>query len=154
MQLLNSNNYLSSVTGAQTGSTSSFTFDGFGRVRTTTEAIAEAGVLTEAAVELSAIVEELGITDATIGIRGSSVTGFSFKTGLAFKIESDLDFFIESNQLLRGLVTNSKGMVYSSILEDAFPEIATWSTRWSAILQRDVNVAGWLLGRVPFGLFF
>ncbi len=51
-----------------------------------------------AAQELQDALKAGGITDARIGVRGSSVTGQSVTKGTAFSPKSDIDFFIESAQ--------------------------------------------------------
>ena len=107
----------------------------------------------QACNELCSILGNAGIFDATIGVRGSSVTGYSFRTGAPFGPSSDIDFFVESNQLTRGLSTskNIPGFVYPNNIYNAFPSIAQWASDWSAILGRDVSVGGFQLGTVPSG---
>lgn len=95
----------------------------------------------QACAELCSALTDSGISDFTIGVRGSSITGVSFDTGLPFSAASDIDFFVVSPQFA-DFEVNSYGMVYSGILEDAFPAIAEWSEVWTEILGREVSVAG------------
>ena len=57
----------------------------------------------QASAELRSALGSHGVTDATIGVRGSLVTGTSFKTGQPFGPASDIDFFVESAQMTQGL---------------------------------------------------
>src|SRR5262249_33445318 len=94
-----------------------------------------------------------GITDATIGVRGSSVTGVSFSTGLPFGPASDIDFFVESRQLTQGLRTSQKipGFVNPNLIHSTCDPIAEWSQIWSENLGRKVSVGGFQPGTVPVG---
>lgn len=67
-----------------------------------------------AAQELQDALIQSGITDVTVGVHGSSVTGSSFRTGAPFGDNSDIDFFVESSQLTDGYTTsnNIPGFVY------------------------------------------
>jgi RHS repeat-associated protein len=109
----------------------------------------------QASEELSAALSQSGITDATIGVRGSSVTGFSYRTGLSFDAvkRSDIDFFVESRQLTQGLDTslNIPGFVHPKLIRQNFLPIAEWSQRWSGILGRKVSVGGFQGGTAPTG---
>jgi hypothetical protein len=96
---------------------------------------------------------ESGITDALVGVRGSSVTGTAFGTGAPFSAASDIDFFVQSQQLVsQGLRTSSNipGMVFPSAIENAFPSVTNWASKWSGILGRPVSVAGFPPG-APLG---
>jgi hypothetical protein len=62
----------------------------------------------QANAELTQALEARGVTDATIGVRGGSVTGASFRTGEPFGPVSDIDFYAESEQLTNGLKNISK----------------------------------------------
>jgi hypothetical protein len=109
--------------------------------------------------ELRSILRDAGITDAQIGVRGSSVTGVSYRTGDPFRqttdpgppvvYASDIDFFVESNQLTNGLETSRKGFVYPGDLQKAYSGIAGWAETWTANLGRKVSVGGWQTGRLP-----
>lgn len=96
----------------------------------------------QACSELCSVLSEAGISDATVGVRGSSVTGSNFETGAPFGESSDIDFFVVSGELTDGLRTNSYGMVGPWAVEANYPGIAAWSDNWSGILGRDVSVAG------------
>jgi RHS repeat-associated protein len=108
----------------------------------------------QATQELSQALTESGINDASIGVRGSSVTGASSK-GVPFDSirKSDIDFFVESKQLTQGLKTqpNIPGMVHEDKISKAFAPIANWSQRWTLILGRKVGVAGFQPGMGPAG---
>ncbi len=111
--------------------------------------------------ELRSILQEAGITDARIGVRGSSVTGVNSRTGAPFremsdpgppfKPPSDIDFFVESDQLTEGFHTsrNIPGFVYPDDLNAAYPNIRRWTTYWSTNLGREVSVGGFQRGTVP-----
>jgi RHS repeat-associated protein len=110
--------------------------------------------------EFQAVVSDLhsalaqhGVTDATVGVRGSSVTGVGYKSGRAFGPHSDIDFFVESSKLVQGLETSKKvpGMVKAEVLSEKFPAIGDWAKRWSATLGREVSAAGFADGAVPPG---
>lgn len=102
--------------------------------------------------ELRSVLGELGITDATIGVRGSAVAGRS-SSGVPFGPASDIDFFIESRVLTQGLSEskNIAGFVHPDKIHSAFEGIAAWSQRWSTILGRPVSVGGFRPGTVPSG---
>ena len=94
-----------------------------------------------------------GITDGSIGVRGSSVTGVSYRTGKPFGPASDIDFFVESGQLTAGLKTsqNIPGFVHPKAINANFDPIAEWSQTWSGNLERKVSVGGFQPGTVPAG---
>ncbi|HTA93505.1 MAG TPA: hypothetical protein VK745_28195, partial [Polyangiaceae bacterium] len=103
--------------------------------------------------ELAAALESSGVTDASIGVRGSSVTGTSF-TGEPFGPKSDIDFFAESEQLTAGLRTSTSipGFVHPDRVSKAFPEVADWADRWTNELGRPVSLGGFVPGTVPDSL--
>lgn len=102
----------------------------------------------QACSELCSALRESGVTDFSIGVRGSSITGRSFETGASFSASSDIDFFVSSSQM-RAFPINSYGLVYPSTLESAFPAIGEWSSAWSNALGRPVSVGGF--GGLPEG---
>jgi len=112
---------------------------------------ASAEQFAQANAELRAALEASGVTDATIGVRGSAVTGKSFRTGAPFGPASDIDFYVESEQLTSSLQTSSRipGFVHPDRVAAAFPELAAWAKNWSGILGRDVSVGGFVPGKVP-----
>jgi RHS repeat-associated protein len=101
---------------------------------------------TQAMNELTTALARAGITDAQVGVRGSSVTGIG-KNG-AFSAKSDIDFFVISDQLTQGLKTqpNIPGFVHPDRVGKAVPSIANWSTNWSETLGRSVSVGGFKSG--------
>jgi len=107
----------------------------------------------QAVSELNNALAKSGITDGNVGVRGSSVSGVSFKTGLPFGASSDIDFFVESDQLTSGLDTsrNIPGFVSAKTINQNFSAIAQWSKNWTAILGRKVSVGGFQAGTVPAG---
>jgi RHS repeat-associated protein len=107
----------------------------------------------QATTELQMALEKNGITDGTIGVRGSSVTGTSFSTGQPFGVASDIDFFVESGQLTQGLRTsqNIAGFVNPGVINANFDAISEWSQIWSQNLGRRVSVGGFQPGTVPAG---
>jgi len=107
----------------------------------------------QATAELEDALAKSGIEDGSIGVRGSSVTGQSFRTGQQFGPKSDIDFFVESQQLTQGLKTqpNIPGFVHPDRIQAAFDPIAAWAEKWSQILGRKVSVGGFQPGTVPPG---
>ncbi|MFO1114438.1 MAG: hypothetical protein U1E28_02040 [Beijerinckiaceae bacterium] len=82
------------------------------------------------------------------------MTGFNSLTGAPFGPSSDIDFFAESNQLAKSLVSTSKnipGLVYPSAISKAHPGVADWASKWSAVLGCEVSVAGFPTGGIPTG---
>jgi hypothetical protein len=106
----------------------------------------------QACAELCSTLTDAGITDARIGVRGSSVTGRGFR-GTPFGPSSDIDFFAESDELTNGLRTsqNIPGFVHPDRISSAFPAVERWAGKWSGILGRDVNVGGFRAGTIPRG---
>jgi RHS repeat-associated protein len=108
----------------------------------------------EAAMELRAALQSIGVQDARIGVRGSSVTNVSSKGG-TFRWDgadpSDIDFFIESQSLTDGFRTSETipGFVHPDKLLDRHAALRDWSTRWSDILGRDVTPGAFQPGTVP-----
>jgi hypothetical protein len=47
------------------------------------------------------------VLPTALSLRGSSVTGVSFRTGAPFSPASDIDFYVESQQLTSGLRTSA-----------------------------------------------
>lgn len=101
---------------------------------------ADAAQFQQACAELCSALSESGISDFTIGVRGSSITGTSF-SGAPFSAASDIDFFVASPQMT-AFPINSYGLVYPSTLNAAYPALAEWSSTWSGILGRGVSVGG------------
>nr|WP_039935269.1 TIGR04388 family protein [Leptospira inadai] len=101
--------------------------------------------------ELNGIMKSKGITDYRIGVSGSSVTGESFKSGKPFGPHSDIDVFIESNTLTKGIGTskNIPGFVHPNNLQELHPELNAWSNKWQSILGREVSVGGFQTGKLP-----
>lgn len=106
---------------------------------------------TAAAQDLLDVLTQSGITDATIGVRGSSVTGFSLTKGTVFGPQSDIDFFIESRQLTDGYTTskNIPGFVHPNKILTDYPLLRDWSTNWTSTLGRDVTPGVFLPGKLP-----
>jgi hypothetical protein len=114
---------------------------------------ASADQFSQSVQELNAALAKSGVTDASIGVRGSSVTGVSFGTGQPFSAASDIDFFAESGQLTQGLRTsqNIPGFVNPNLINSTYDPIAEWSQIWSENLGRRVSVGGFQPGTVPAG---
>jgi YD repeat-containing protein len=106
---------------------------------------------TAAAQDLQNALTQSGITDATIGVRGSSVTGYSLTKGTQFGPQSDIDFFIESGQLTDGYSTsrNIPGFVHPNKILPDYPLLQDWSTNWTNILGRDVTPGAFVPGTLP-----
>ena len=104
-----------------------------------------------AAQHLQGALEQSGITDATIGVRGSSVTGYSITKGTQFGPQSDIDFFIESQQLTEGYTTskNIPGFVHPNKILPDYPLLQDWATTWTNNLGRDVTPGAFTPGMLP-----
>jgi hypothetical protein len=105
----------------------------------------------QAIQELQGALNASGITDATIGVRGSSVTGSSYRTGAPFRPTSDIDAFIESAQLTEGLSTskNIPGFVHPNSIMKNYPLLDQWATDWTKILGRDITPGAFTPGNIP-----
>ncbi|EPG75209.1 intein N-terminal splicing domain protein [Leptospira fainei serovar Hurstbridge str. BUT 6] len=105
----------------------------------------------QAMSELDGIMKNKGISDYRMGVSGSSVTGESFKSGRTFGPHSDIDVFVESNSLTKGIGTskNIPGFVHPKNLQELHPELKTWSNKWQSILGREVSVGGFQTGKLP-----
>ncbi len=106
----------------------------------------------DAVNELNTALAESGITDAKIGVRGSSVTGTRFRTGEPFGPKSDIDFYVESDQLTKGFNNTSRnipGFVHPEKINNKFNAIKAWSEKWTENLGRKVTAGGFKSGTVP-----
>jgi RHS repeat-associated protein len=106
----------------------------------------------QARAELAEAVSESGFLDASVGVRGSSITGLS-RSGLPFGAGSDIDFFFESRQLplvLRAS-TNIGSFFHPRIIGAIYPAIGSWGQRWSGILGRKVSAGAFWSGMIPVG---
>lgn len=106
---------------------------------------------TTAAQQLQDALVRSGVTDATVGVRGSSVTGVSPRKGTLFGPQSDIDFFIESRQLTDGYRTskNIPGFVHPGKILPDYPLLQDWSTTWTKTLGRDVTPGAFVPGTLP-----
>jgi hypothetical protein len=106
---------------------------------------------TTAAQQLQDALVRSGVTDATVGVRGSSVTGVSLTKGTPFGPQSDIDFFIESRQLTEGYKTskNIPGFVHPGKILPDYPLLQDWSTTWTNTLGRDVTPGAFVPGTLP-----
>ena len=106
---------------------------------------------TQAIRELQGALNASGISDATIGVRGSSVTGASYRTGAPFRSASDIDVFIESGQLTNGLSTskNIPGFVHPDSIMKNYPLLDQWAADWTKILGRDITPGAFTPGNIP-----
>ncbi|MFT3898567.1 MAG: hypothetical protein QM719_12910 [Thermomonas sp.] len=104
-----------------------------------------------AADELQNALRASGIDDAVIGVRGSSVTGQSWRTGNPFSEKSDIDFFVESSQLTDGYLTspNIPGFVNPKPILRDYPLLRDWSNKWQIDLGRKITPGGFVPGTVP-----
>ena len=106
-----------------------------------------------AAKQLQDAMRANGITDATVGVRGSSVSGFggnprSPTFGKPFGPTSDIDLFVQSAQAV-GQFKNQPNFIHPDKVIDAFPNLESWSQTWSDILGRPVSPAIWKPGALP-----
>ncbi|MDO3559512.1 hypothetical protein [Ralstonia pseudosolanacearum] len=92
-----------------------------------------------------------GSKDATIGVRGSSVTGRSLTKGTPFGPQSDIDFFVESRQLTDGYSTskNIPGFVHPNKILPDYPLLQDWAESWTKTLGRDVTPGAFVPGTLP-----
>ncbi|VVG72517.1 hypothetical protein PAP18089_03513 [Pandoraea apista] len=104
-----------------------------------------------ASQDLQKVLTQSGITDATIGVRGSSVTGYSLTKGTQFGPQSDIDFFIESGQLTDGYSTsrNIPGFVHPNKILPDYPLLQDWSTNWTNTFGRDATPGAFVPGTLP-----
>jgi hypothetical protein len=104
-----------------------------------------------AAQELHDVLKASGINDATIGVRGSSVTGYSLTKGTKFGPQSDIDFFVESAQLTDGYKAskNIPGFVHPNKILPDYPLLQDWATKWTNTLGRDVTPGAFVPGTLP-----
>jgi hypothetical protein len=104
-----------------------------------------------AAQELRDALKASGINDATVGVRGSSVTGYSLTKGTQFGSQSDIDFFVESGQLTDGykVSKNIPGFVHPNKILPDYPLLQEWATKWTNILGRDVTPGAFVPGMLP-----
>jgi hypothetical protein len=86
-----------------------------------------------------------------VGARGSSVTGVSLTKGTQFGPQSDIDFYIESQQLTDGYTTskNIPGFVHPGKILPDYPLLQDWSTTWTNMLGRDVTPGAFVPGTLP-----
>jgi hypothetical protein len=105
----------------------------------------------QAAKELKEALAASGVDDATIGVRGSAVTGGSLRKGTTFGPQSDVDFFVESEKLTKGLRTSRDipGFVHPDKVMRKNPALAEWAEKWSSALGRPVSPGGFKPGTVP-----
>ncbi|WP_207306760.1 hypothetical protein [Xanthomonas oryzae] len=106
-----------------------------------------------AAQELMDVMVENGINDATVGVRGSSVTGVSSNPrsenfGKPFGPSSDIDMFIESAEVTSAF-KKQPNFVHPDRMIDAYPSLDAWSLKWSNILGRPISPAAWKPGALP-----
>lgn len=101
--------------------------------------------------ELQSALRDSGIDDAVIGVRGSSVTGSSAYKGTTFGPQSDIDFYVESEQLTGDYTTskNIPGFVHPNKILPDYPALQAWSEKWSSTLGREVTPGGFVPGTVP-----
>ncbi|NKJ21391.1 putative Ig domain-containing protein [Dyella sp. SG609] len=106
-----------------------------------------------ASQELIDAMAENGFNDATVGVRGSSVTGFGSNPrsptfGQPFGPSSDIDLFVESSDVVSAF-KNQPNFIHPDRMIDAYPNLDAWSQKWSEILGRPVSPAAWKPGALP-----
>lgn len=102
----------------------------------------------QAGDELRIALNEAGISYNSIGVQGSSVTGFSSKGG-PFRFEaqnglnvSDIDAYIDLTfDIGLGTSKNIPGMVHPAKMMKNYPSLQVWSDTWSQTLGRPVTPA-------------
>lgn len=105
----------------------------------------------EAAQELQSALKASGINDAVVGVRGSSVTGYSLTKGTQFSLTSDIDFFVESTQLTNAYNAskNIPGFVHPGKILPDYPALQNWANQWTKTLGRDVTPGAFKPGTLP-----
>ena len=105
----------------------------------------------QAADELQQALKASGIDDATVGVRGSSVTGESLTKGTKFGPQSDIDFFVESAKLTEGYKpsNNIPGFVHPKKILPDYPLLEQWANKWSDLLGREVTPGAFQPGTLP-----
>jgi hypothetical protein len=106
---------------------------------------ASAAQFQQALTELLAAARNSGLSDAQVGIRGSSLTGVGFKKGVRDILElrtvpNDFDFFIESEIMFSKVSAASllEGQIEGRILMQKYPEMRRWATTWCKALNRSL----------------
>jgi hypothetical protein len=104
-----------------------------------------------ASQELRTALLRSGIDDAVVGVRGSSVLGYSPIKGTTFGLQSDIDFFVISGKLTEGFSTskNIPGLVLPRDILPNYPALQQWSNNWSNILGREVTPGAFVPGTLP-----
>jgi hypothetical protein len=122
-----------------------------GATRTVPLGFESAEQFAQATQELQQALRASGIDDATVGVRGSSVTGNSPLKGTEFGPQSDIDFFVESGKLTQDYRTskNIPGFVHPKKLMADYPALQAWASKWSSVLGREVSPGGFVPGTVP-----
>jgi hypothetical protein len=122
-----------------------------GATRTVPLGFQEEQQFMSAVVELHAALRASGISDATIGVRGSSVTGVSLTKGTSFHLDSDIDFFVESGQLTEGFSTsrNIPGFVHPGKFLSDYPLLQEWATTWGNTIGRRIILGAFTPGALP-----
>ncbi|GLR14009.1 hypothetical protein GCM10007907_27990 [Chitinimonas prasina] len=122
-----------------------------GATRTTPLGFNQEPQFLNAAQELQDALKASGINDATIGVRGSSVTGYSLTKGTKFSPQSDIDFFVESGQLTEAYKTskNIPGFVHPNKILPDYPLLQDWAAKWTNTLGRDVTPGAFVPGTLP-----
>jgi len=105
----------------------------------------------QATKELQEAMKESGINSASVGVRGSSVTGKSIIKGTEFGPKSDVDMYIESSSFVGKFKPspNIPGFIHPNKLMATYPLLRKWSLRWAKILHREVTPGGFMPGSVP-----
>lgn len=102
----------------------------------------------QAGSELEAALQKSGLKYSNVGVMGSAVTNISSKgggfrqTAIGTLKASDIDVYVELTQQ-SGLKANSAGFVHPDKLLKNFPELKSWSDKWSEILGRQITPGGW-----------
>ncbi|MDO3569080.1 hypothetical protein Q3O89_22355, partial [Ralstonia pseudosolanacearum] len=122
-----------------------------GATRTVPHGFSPEDQFVSAAEDLQNALQRSGIKDATIGVRGSSVTGRSLTKGTPFGPQSDIDFFVESRQLTDGYSTskNIPGFVHPNKILPDYPLLQDWAESWTKTLGRDVTPGAFVPGTLP-----
>jgi len=122
-----------------------------GATRTLPLGFKSAEQFARASEDLQGALRLSGIDDAVVGVRGSSITGASFKTGAPFGPQSDIDFFVESAKLTEGyrVSPNIPGFVHPKPILRDNPLLRDWSLRWQNELGRKVTPGAFVPGSIP-----
>jgi len=118
----------------------------------------DADQLKQCTDELNTALKNSGLEVESVQVRGSAATGVSSKGDGTFRIEtqnglppSDIDVAVELKTPVTNITTskNQPGFIHPDKMLKTYPELKTWSEKWSEILGREITPGGWQPGTLP-----